>query len=398
MDKYAAKRQRFQEIMTQYEDQWDRAKQELKTLLQEGIAKNDMYLIAAANYWLGVAHFRAGDKGELLSYALKGAAFFVESDDYLMAARSYNLLAVVYTLSEEYLLAIDTYQKAYDILIKHPCKGFKITSILMNFAANFFRMGDLKNAIEYAERCREELKEGDTEHDRILFMIGENLSCYYEADGQYEKALERAAIMKEAMDRGKCLPEDESCYYVRLSSIAFATDKTEKGIAYADKVIAIGNVGAGEHEPQDDYERIALSLIRIPDYKRAAVFIGYLKDYCGQTDIVTDKLIYYRSKAAYFEATGDEKEVLVCFRALKECYETQKKESLATERLIRKQLNDTMEDIKELTRKVKENEKGALTDSLTGQNTKAFMDRVMEEWRANPADQALDISCYFKTQ
>ena len=35
---------------------------------------------------------------------------------------------------------------------------------------------------------------------------------------------------------------------------------------------------------------------------------------------------------------------------------------------------------------------------LPGQNTKAFMDRVMEEWRANPADQALDISCYFKTQ
>lgn len=370
------KNSRFIEIINSHENKWDEAKPLIEDILKEGIEKNDIYLIAAAYYWLGVVCFRAGDKSKMLSYSLKANAFVSGIDDYELKSRSYNLLAVVYTLSEQYLLANDSFQKAYDILIDHPCDGFKITSIFNNFSVNYFRMGNIEKAIEYSERCREVLNPEDPEYSRLLFMIGENLSWYYETCGEYEKALENTKLMKQAMDIGKNFPEDQSCYYVRLCAIMFLKNDTEKGIEYADKAICIGDVGVGEHEPQTDYEVIAKSLINMKEWDRAKVYIDFLHDYAWKSNIASDKIIYYRTKAYFSEARGDEKDLLKCLRNLNECYETQKDESLATERMIQKQFDDSMKEIKELTQQVKEKEKSALTDSLTGLLNKSGAEKI----------------------
>ena len=252
MDKDRDKKQIFDKIISGCGCDWEAAIEKLTEVLEEGTASNDIYLIAAANYWLGVMNFRAGKRTELLPYALKATSFFAGSDDHEMSARSYNLLATIYTTSEEYLLASDAYDKACKILAEHPCKGFRLSSILNNHSANYYHMGDTEKAIEYAEKSLSLMEKDDPNYYRILFMLGENLSWYYEDSGDVRTALEKTDLMKEAMEHGADRPEDKACYHVRLSELSFSRDDIRNSLRYADEVLKAGDIDMGEHEPQRD--------------------------------------------------------------------------------------------------------------------------------------------------
>ena len=385
-----AKKQRFDDIISGCGNDWNAAIDRLTEILEEGVASNDIYLIAAANYWLGVTNFRAGKRTELLPYALRAASFFAESDDHEMSARSYNLLAIIYTLSEECLLANDAFDKAYRILVEHPCDGFKLSTILNNYSANSFHLGDVKKAIRYAEESLSLLERDDPNYHRILFMLGENLSWYYEELGDSAKALEYVSLMEKAIHCGADLPEDIAYYHVRLSELALSQGDVEKGILYADKVIGAGDIDMGEHEPQRDYERIVEAFLKMDDHDRAYAFIRFLKVYADNSGILFDRILYFRTRSRYSEAAGDDKDVLLCLKELNRCYEEKAKESLATEQFIQKQTGEALDEVKDLLKTVRENEAGALTDGLTGFFNKSGAERYAGEF-CNSGTGALAI-------
>ena len=371
------RRMQFEKITENCGDHLPSVKKQLKTLLNEGINQHDLFTIGAGSYWLGYVLFRSGNRKGVLSYALKATTLFAETEEYDLAARSYNLLAVYYIVTGSYLLAADAFRKLSDILKEHPDASVKTATLNCNIAENYCRMGDQKKAIKYGEKSIKEVLKTTPDDYRLLFTVAGNLSEYYERDGQYDKALESIGIMKDAMEKAENRVDELARYFLRTASVRYSMGDIPEGNIYADISLSGAEAKVSMHEYSKDYERLALDLISRKDFDRAMAFMKLLEDYSKKTGMLSDKISEYKIKHAYYDAIRDHAETLRYAKLLNECYELRSEENLSTQLDIQDKLFAAMDDAKKLIRQAQESEKNLNVDALTGFFNKAGAEKFL---------------------
>ena len=387
-------RSRFEEIEANFREDVPGARKELRELMAEGRRTRNVYVIGAANFFLGLINFRLGLRSEMLSYALKASAIFRETDDHEMIARSANLLGIAYSAMEEYALAVSSYKLAYQTITKHPKGSMKKSTLNCNMAESYFNLGDTEKAISLAKKCLFDAFKKDPDNHTLVAIVGINLAEYYETAGDYEKAEEIVELSKPSIKELES-EIDDLALACRQASIAYSKGDIENGKRFADVVIEITGRGVDTYELHRDYEKIARAQIKAGDYDRADKLATLLWDYAKKTDMTIDKITAYRLQAEYFDATHNAPQALRIYRRLNELYERRTLEMKEAQLSVEKQTEAMNREVQRIRRQVKEQEKLIEREPLTKLLNRNALPRVMGEFMETATEKHKKIGAIF---
>ncbi len=385
---------RFEEIEANFREDVPGARKKLRELMAEGHRTRNVYVIGAANFYLGLINFRLGLRSEMLSYALKASAIFRETDDHEMIARSANLLGIAYSAVEEYALAISAYKVAFQTITKHPRGSMKKSTLNCNLAESYFNLGDTAKAISLARKCLFDAFKKDPDNHTLVAIVGINLAEYYETAGDYKEAEAIVELSKPSI-RELQSEIDDLALACRQASIAYSKGDLETAARYADEVIAITDRGVDTYELHRDYEKIARAQIKTGDYDRADKLATLLWDYAKKTDMTIDKITAYSLQAEYFDATHNVPQALKFYRRLNELYEHRSLEMKEAQLNVERQTEAMNREVQRIRRQIKEQEKLIEREPLTKLLNRNALPRVMSDFMETATEKHKKVGAIF---
>lgn len=344
----------------------NRVDKEMKRLIKKGQQSGDLFLMGAANYYLAATNYRyGGERNTVLFYAIKATAMLDKTTEYLLTARSYNLLGIAYISQGNYQLALEAYNHSYSIIKQHRIKGAVERTLKNNIADCYFQMGDYKLSIKLFSNCLENTirKFPDDKTSIVIYSI--NLSDCYKKLGEHQKAKDILLDIRGMIDE-----LDESiwvCYY--YSSLAinyYALGEKAKGNECTDKVFEIMHHEVYTYEYNVDVEEISHVLVSFGDFERAKKFADMIRDFSEKTEDTIDRLAACRVLAEYYSKLGDFENSLEIYEELVELYQKRAEEMKAIQLTIHRKISEADREIKCLNRKIKASEESASRDPLTG--------------------------------
>lgn len=93
-----------------------RREKKLKKLLKEAEQAEDVYVIGRVNLLLSICYFDLGNRNGILSCAVKAVDAFEKLGDRNILAGSCNMLGLAYRAQENYLRAVESYNRALEMI------------------------------------------------------------------------------------------------------------------------------------------------------------------------------------------------------------------------------------------------------------------------------------------
>ena len=118
----------------------------MKKLLKEAEYCGDIYIVGRINLVLAHCYFDLGSRNKVLPYAVKAVDVFQKLKDRRMLARSYNLLGIAYLAQENYLRAIEYYNRAIEQIGRLKKPGIRKDVMQNNIAECYYLMGEYKHS------------------------------------------------------------------------------------------------------------------------------------------------------------------------------------------------------------------------------------------------------------
>ena len=357
-------KEKLERIVEEYKHNYPRFKKELKRLLNEGVDSDDIFLVGAVSYYLALIDFNQGHRTSFLSNSFKAATMLEKTSDHNMIARSLNLLGIAYVAQENYQLALDAYNKSLQTIREHRSCRLKRDTVLSNIAECYFQMGEYMRSIRITSDCLKMARKKTPEAHESITIYGLNLSEYYEAAGDYEKAeeiLDSISADADLIRPGTVL----SAYHARRAVTAYISGDPEKGTRYSDLLLEAVDSGCDTYEIHTDFEKIAHEQLAIGDLARAKRFSDVLRDYARSSGHTLDRIIAMRTDAEYSMAAGDRDAALELYSSLNGLYKKRLAEEKAMQFTIQKKVEETKKGIRKLMQKVRISEENAKKDPLT---------------------------------
>ncbi|MBO4384609.1 MAG: GGDEF domain-containing protein [Clostridia bacterium] len=343
----------------------NRVEKEMKSLIKKGQQSGDLFLMGVANYYLAAANYRyGGERNTVLLYAIKATAMLDKTTEYELTARSYNLLGIAYISQNNYQLALEAYNHAYDIVKKHRVKGTIGRTLKNNIADCYFQMGDYKLSIKLFSGCLANTRKNAPEDRTSIAIYSINLSDSYKKLGDHERAKDILLGLRDWIE-----DLDESiwvCYY--FSSLAcnyYALGDKANGDVCSDKVFGIMQRDVYTYEYNIDVEEITHVLVCSGDFERAKRFADMIYEYAEKSGNTIDRQVACRVMAEYYSKLGDTARSLEIYEELVELYKQRAEEMKAIQLNIHRKITEADREIKGLNRKIRASEESAMRDPLT---------------------------------
>ena len=241
----------------------------------EGLNGADSVDAAKSYNLIGLVYYAKGDYDRALEYSLKALAIRekVLGTEHRDTASSYNNIGLVYCAKGDYDRALEYYLKALSILEKVLGTEHRDTAMSYNNIGNVYRCkGDHDRALEYhlkALAIREKVL--GTEH-RDTATSYNNIGNVYYAKGDHDRALEYN--LKALVIREKVLGtehSDTATPYNNIGIVYYAKGDYDHALEYYLKALAIQEKVLGtEHSATAmSYGNIGLVYYAIGDHDRA---------------------------------------------------------------------------------------------------------------------------------
>ncbi len=183
--------EQIRSLYSSYGRDLPRFDREIKKIIRQGYRAQDLLMIGAANHYLAAAHYMyGGERRTVLFHAIKAAAMLEKNTAYHLTMSNYNLLGIAYLSQENYQMALEAYNRAYQIVKKHRTAGMNLTIVRNNIADCCYQMGDFKSSIPLFEACLKNTERKTPDDHKHIAVFRINLATSYEKKGDYEKARE----------------------------------------------------------------------------------------------------------------------------------------------------------------------------------------------------------------
>lgn len=381
-------------LYEKYKGNIPRLKRELKRLLKEAKANDDILLIGKVNYCFALISYRQGQRTSLLLYAIKASSMLDKTADRDMIARSKNLLGIAYVAQENHQLALDAYNAAFEALQKKKQTRLLKNTVLSNIAECYYQMGDYKKSVKITEKCLADFEKSEEKNYDTIAIVGANLSDGYESLEEYEKAEAVLGRMEPIVDR-LTLKSSVCLIYARRACVAYKMGDTRRGNAYADKAYEAVALCTDTYELHRDFEKIAHAQISAGEYDRADQFANILLNYAKSTGHTLDKIIAYRVQADYFNTIQDTKNALGYYRRLNKLYELRLKEEKAMQLDMLKRVEATEKEVRQLMQRIKRSEEKAEREPLTGLLNRAALLKTANAFAESAKEKRTTIGGIF---
>ena len=341
-----------------------RFEKEMKKIIRQAAKENDLFLIGAANHYLAAAHhFFGGERDTVLLYAFKAAAMLEKTDAYSLMVSTFNLLGIAYLSHENYQMALESYNRAYEVVKRHRRDSVNTMIVKNNIADCYYQMGDYKSSIPLFEAVLKAARKNPEDHKHIT-VFGINLASSYEKTEDYEKAMEVLAPIRPWADELEdvvwiCI------FYLCLGRLFYRLNDPEEGDICADRAKELIRNDVYTYEYNDDVEAIAQILMSIGQFERAKEFSDLLSNYADKSGNTIDRLVAARIQAEYFRRTGRQEEALLAYELLSRLYEERANETKGIQLTIHRKISEAEKEIRSLNRKIRVSEEKASRDPLT---------------------------------
>ena len=355
------------EIYKKYGKDLPRIKKELTRRIREGRRTGDFLLIGVSYYYLALASWRGGgERDSVLLYAINSAAMLEQTGEHRMIAKCSNMLGIAYLGQENYQLAIDAFNRAYQLAKRYRSCGLDNKLItLNNIGECYYEMGDYKLGIKLFSDCLREALEKNPDNRNNIAIYRLNLANCCEKDGEFQKALEILDPMSEWIDGLKsrmwvCI------YYARRASVLYAMGMVDEGNICADKALAAVEDGEDTYEVHKEYEELAHALFGIGDHERALTFGKILGDYAEKSGHTIDRLQLCRVMADHYAKSGQLELAVKQYEELDALFEKRSIEIKAMQLTVNRKMEEAEREIRKLTKSIKTKDEAASREPLTG--------------------------------
>ena len=392
---------RLNQTVKEYRRDSARLSKELKKLLKEAEKSEDVSIVGRISMLLSGCYFDLGNRMKILPHAVKAVSIYEKTNDRNMLARSCNLLGIAHLAQGNYQLAISYYNKALEAIrgVRKPNIGRDV--MLNNIAECYYQMGEYQKSIRLMNGCLSTIRKKRPDDHESAVIYGINLSDCYESLSDYNAAIGILNDVKadaDLLDRSVLLWG----YYGRRCCVLYKLGDLQEGDLYADLTIEAVNSGYDSYEFHRDFEKIAASLVKFGDFRRAQCFADILTNYSKDNGHTLDLIIAKRVQANICFAMGDEDRALALYKELNVLYVKRIGEEHAMQYESRKNSENASKEIAKLMKKVRDNEEKAGRDALTGLMNRSSLVSISSEFISNAKEKGrtlggifLDID-YFK--
>jgi diguanylate cyclase (GGDEF)-like protein len=372
-----------------------RLEKEMKKFIREGYRTGDPLLVGCAYYYLAYNTYRyGGERDTFLSYAITADAMLEETRDHLMIAKCLNLLGIAYLGQENYQMALESYNKAYQVVKRHKRQGVDGMIILNNIADCYYEMSDFKSSIKIFTDCLAATTVHDKNSLENVLIYSINLAECYERDGDFARAREILGALSDRAEKVEvrmwvCI------YYALLARVQYALGEREAGQLSADKSYDILDEDSDTYEVHKEFEELALILLREGDIARAEKFVRTLTEYAEKSSHTIDKLIACRAAAAQCRASGDSERAMAYYEELDVLYKRRMSEIKSMQLTVHKKLSEADGELRKLNRRIKASEEKASRDPLTKLLNRTSLLKVAAEFIAAAKKQKTKVGAVF---
>ena len=373
-------RERVDQLFKENAEDTSRYLKELKHLLSEAGKIGDIYSIGKLNMMLSLCWFDLGNREYILPPAVKAVDIFEKLNDRNMIGLSRNLLGLAYRAKENYVFAIDNYNRAIDAIrgIKNPI-GIGMDVIRNNIAECYYLMGKYKKSIRLLEESLAVLRATRPDDHMNAVVYGINLSDNYESLNQFDKAIEILDLIRpdvEIMARNVLLWG----YYARRCCALYKNGRLEEAEHYADLTIESVNSGYDSYEFHRDFEKIAELEVQIGDFRRAQCFADILTAYAEANKHTIDLIFSKRVQASICDARGETQNAIVLYRELNALYKKRMQEQREMQYENQRGALAASREIGKLLQRIRVSEEKAERDPLTGLMNRSALVSVTNEF------------------
>ena len=352
---------------------------ELKTLLKEAKKLKDVYYVGKINLYLAICYFELGNRDEFLPYAIKAVDIFQKLNDRIMLARSYNLLGLAYRAQGNYLRAIESYNRALEMIHGLKKTGIRKDVMQNNIAECYYLLGEYQTSTKLLEQCLRTVQKKSREDHRNIVTYGINLSDSYECLEEYERSKEILESIKPnvlQLDRDALVWS----YYGRKCCALYMVGDLKEAERYADLTIEAIHNGYDSYEFHRDFEKIACKEVELGDYERAQCFADILTKYAESNGNTIDLIIAKRTQACICDSRGERDRTLALYRDINTLFEKRTKEQNAMQYESQKNAEAASREIAKLMKKMRSSEEKAERDPLSGLMNRAALVSVSDEF------------------
>jgi diguanylate cyclase (GGDEF)-like protein len=365
-----------------------------QAIMDEGKKTNDYNVIAHGQYLIAHGMFQFGHMDEVLMYSMSAAAFFENSDNYMMHIRCTNLLGIGYSALGQHTLALQSYQEAYRVAKERHL--YKMYDLLENnMGSEYANLEAADMAVRYLKKVHHRMKQRTNVDESLHMIVLYNLADSYAKLEEYEKAEHYLKICDELADRAGD-DSERGILAILHTRVAYLTGKEEEGNQYADEINHyLQNMVIRNFEILEDVERIALHQISIGEFDRANVLCDYLEGCARQTEQCKHEIYAYRVKAHYYDKIKDYEKSLEYFRRL----DKEVRRLSVQERQFQLRIDQDREKanqrIDELKREFEKQVIFQSRDGLTGLLNRRGFSAVMNSYIDEAKRRQVPVGCIF---
>ena len=370
---------RVNETMQLYKGDPFRRAKALKRLLKEAERSSDLFLIGKINMLLANCILGQGRRDQILSYSYKAVRIFENTKERAFLARSYNLLGVGYVGLGHYQQAVSIYNQALKVLHGKDYPGIQRDVLYNNIGDAYFQMGVFRKSLKIALSCYNNCRRDTPGNVVRVVVYGLNVWNNYYALGKLREA---KGILDEIRPELEQLPKNAfvAGYYTRLSCLLYALGDPEGGAKNADLALSLAFANCDSYEFHPMMENIARFQIQAGDYDRARSVSVLLSRYAESSGFILDRILAKQVLARLSYAEGDGELALSLYKELSVLHEQQSREQKAIQYESQKSVEEANREIVKLMSRIRESQRKAERDPLTGLMNRSALIRITTEF------------------
>ena len=367
---------------------------EFNKLLKQAQASHDIYFIGLVFYSLGAAYNEIGERDMQISCAMKAIPLLTNAKEYRLTANSYTTLGAAYFYQENYQIALDNYDKAYDLVKKHRIRGTSRMAVVNNIATCYCVMEDYRSGIRYLNECIELTKKEQPDNAYALMIFAFNLSDCYIKLKEPEKAAEILADTAQWAEKSNM--KVYICdYHLRCALNDFELNNKRSGNKNVDTALKMLPKVPDIYPVYPNLSKLVRCLLNNNDRKRADVIIEYFVEYGKKYDDTIDQLLFCRTMGDYYKSIGEPEQAVDYYSRLDELYEKRTSELKRIQLNIRKRMKEADSSIVRLNKMIKESEERANREPMTKLLNRAAMLRIAGEFIETAAKKKKKVGAIF---
>ncbi|MCR5501800.1 MAG: diguanylate cyclase [Lachnospiraceae bacterium] len=377
-----------------YADRPKKLTAELKRLLKEGEADNDLLLIGAVCCNLAEIYHAADDERKAFVNALKAEACLKDTGAFDLLIRVYTTLGSIYLYQDNSQMALSMDEAAWQLVRRHRVRGKTRIAVLNSLSANYYILGDVRKSIHLLTECLALTEESPDEDlvGRTRVML--NLAAYRLELGEREKAYEVLMSMAPWIDKAgsRTLTCD---YYLRCAILSHMLEKHEQAGVFADKAFLFIPEDSCPVPLFDDFWDLLKFLFIRNDRERADRILKAVRVFEGKNQGTLQQIFTFRILAEHCRVFGEPERAVEYYKKLEELHDIQSNEIRKNQLRQIRRMKEADSEIRNLKKEMQRNEELASLEPMTKLLNRASLLRVSSEFIENAAKKGWKVGAIF---